>query len=338
LAGALGSSTCRKTHLRPLLPAGLFFTFLFRRIFDFFFFFFFFFFFIFFFFFFFFSSISVYFLRCGWHSLIFSHIPPLSPLSPPAPLGLGAFPLFAQESAGEPRAAKERNASTLRLVPQDPSFPTPSHRPFAVLASTMDNLPYAVDADTSLTPAELNVRARPNRAGRLCHPAREPKGAAQTQNPVRPVTTHSLSTTLRGGFGVGHQKEGSKASIQTKFNYAWGLVKSTVREEQEEGCLYYLALGNYKLGLFSEARRFNDRLVEVEPQNAQAQSLKALINERVAKGKTGSNYFASCSSVRPSSLEFFFSAFFVDGFIGMAIVGGAVAVGALVIGMMRSKK
>jgi fission 1 protein len=49
-------------------------------------------------------------------------------------------------------------------------------------------------------------------------------------------------------------------------------------------CLYYLALGQYKLGHYTEARRFNDSLLENEPRNMQALSLKALIDDRVAKG------------------------------------------------------
>nr|VWO94688.1 Mitochondrial fission 1 protein [Ganoderma boninense] len=73
-----------------------------------------------------------------------------------------------------------------------------------------------------------------------------------------------------------YQKELSQShvTVQTKFNYAWGLVKSPLREHQVEGvrllqeiyraeptrrreCLYYLALGHYKMGNYEEARRFN---------------------------------------------------------------------------------
>jgi fission 1 protein len=49
-------------------------------------------------------------------------------------------------------------------------------------------------------------------------------------------------------------------------------------------CLYYLALGQYKLSHYTEARRYNDLLLEKEPRNMQALSLKALIEDRVAKG------------------------------------------------------
>lgn len=82
------------------------------------------------------------------------------------------------------------------------------------------------------------------------------------------------------------------------------------RERRRE-CLYYLALGNYKLGNYAEARRYNELLLELEPANLQAGSLKGLIDDKVAK----------------------------EGLVGAAIVGGLV-VAAGVVGsmMMRTKK
>jgi hypothetical protein len=38
------------------------------------------------------------------------------------------------------------------------------------------------------------------------------------------------------------------------------------------------------LGHYNEARRYNDSLLEKEPRNMQALSLRALIDDRVAKG------------------------------------------------------
>ncbi|KAM3510089.1 hypothetical protein MY10362_000228 [Beauveria mimosiformis] len=119
-------------------------------------------------------------------------------------------------------------------------------------------LPYALDAETPLNAAELKV--------------------------------------LRAQY----EKEGDMVGIQTKFNYAWGLVKSTNRGDQQLGvrllseifriaperrreCLYYLALGNYKLGSYGEARRYNDLLLEREPANLQASNLRQLIDDRVSK-------------------------------------------------------
>jgi fission 1 protein len=69
--------------------------------------------------------------------------------------------------------------------------------------------------------------------------------------------------------------------------------------------LYYLALGNYKLGNYAEARRYNELLLELEPANLQAGSLKGLIDEKVAK----------------------------EGLVGVAIVGG-IAVAAGIVGSM----
>ncbi|KAG1881258.1 mitochondrial fission 1 protein [Suillus decipiens] len=117
----------------------------------------------------------------------------------------------------------------------------------------------------------------------------------------------------------------SHITVQTKFNYAWGLVKSPVRENQVEGvrllqeiyrtepsrrreCLYYLALGYYKMGNFTDARSFNDLLLSREPTNLQAQSLASLIDKGVTR----------------------------EGYVGMALAGGVAAVGTLLIaGLIR---
>ena len=103
------------------------------------------------------------------------------------------------------------------------------------------------------------------------------------------------------------------------------MIKSEARGDQQEGvrrlseiyrqaperrreCLYYLALGNFKLGSYAEARRYNDLLLDLEPGNLQATSLHDLIEEKVQK----------------------------EGLMGMAIVGGAaVAIG--VVGSMIFK-
>lgn len=101
-----------------------------------------------------------------------------------------------------------------------------------------------------------------------------------------------------------------------------GLIKSNTRPDQQEGvrllsdifrtsperrreCLYYLALGNYKLGNYGEARRYNDLLLEKEPANLQASSLRSLIDDKVAR----------------------------EGLMGVAILSG-VAIAAGVVGGM----
>ncbi|KAL4741500.1 mitochondria fission 1 protein [Aspergillus similis] len=146
---------------------------------------------------------------------------------------------------------------------------------------TSSNLPYAADAESPLKPAELQV--------------------------------------LRAQY----EKEGDYVGVQTKFNYAWGLIKSNSRSEQQEGvrllseifrahperrreCLFYLALGNYKLGNYGEARRYNDLLIDKEPGNLQAASLRTLIDDRVSR----------------------------EGMVGIAIVGGLALAAGVVGGLL----
>jgi fission 1 protein len=128
-----------------------------------------------------------------------------------------------------------------------------------------------------------------------------------------------------------YQKEvaQSHVTLQTRFNYAWGLVKSPMREHQVEGvrllqeiyrnepsrrrgCLYYLALGYYKMGNFDEAKRFNALLIDKEPNNLQAQSLSSLIEKAVTR----------------------------EGYIGMALAGGVAALGTIVLASLirRARK
>lgn len=118
-------------------------------------------------------------------------------------------------------------------------------------------------------------------------------------------------------------------TVQTKFNYAWGLVKSPQREHQEQGvrllqeiyrseptrrreCLYYLALGYYKLGDYENARKFNNLLIDKEPHNLQAQSLNDLIDKSITR----------------------------EGYIGMGLAGGAALLGTILIASIvrKSKK
>jgi fission 1 protein len=73
--------------------------------------------------------------------------------------------------------------------------------------------------------------------------------------------------------------------------------------ERRRECLFYLALGNFKLGNYAEARRYNDLLLQKEPANMQANDLSALIDDKVAK----------------------------EGLMGVAIVSG-LAVAAGVVG------
>ena len=76
--------------------------------------------------------------------------------------------------------------------------------------------------------------------------------------------------------------------------------------DRRRECLYYLALGNYKLGNYAEAKRYNDSLLELEQGNLQAGSLRGLIEDKVAK----------------------------EGLMGVAIVGGLAAAAAVGVGML----
>ncbi|KAN0104679.1 hypothetical protein V8E51_010424 [Hyaloscypha variabilis] len=141
--------------------------------------------------------------------------------------------------------------------------------------------------------------------------------AADAESPLKPAELQVLRSQ--------YEKEGEHVGVQTKFNFAWGLIKSNARQDQQEGvrllsdifrtsperrreCLYYLALGNYKLGNYGEARRYNDLLLDKEPANLQASSLRELIDNKVAR----------------------------EGLMGVAILSG-VAIAAGVVGGMIFK-
>lgn len=54
--------------------------------------------------------------------------------------------------------------------------------------------------------------------------------------------------------------------------------------DRRRECLFYLALGHFKLGNYNDARKFNDSLLDFEPNNSQARALRQEIDDRVAKG------------------------------------------------------
>ncbi|KAI8070915.1 mitochondria fission 1 protein [Gongronella butleri] len=139
----------------------------------------------------------------------------------------------------------------------------------------------------------------------------------------RPLTSAELEVLRRQ-----YLKEGEYVNIQTKFNYAWGLIRATQQEVIKQGiqllieiytdaperrreCLYYLALGHYKIGSYAEARNYNRQLLKLEPRNAQALGLAKRIDDKVQ----------------------------AEGAIGLAIVSGVVAVAAaLVVAVVKRTK
>jgi Fis1 C-terminal tetratricopeptide repeat len=54
--------------------------------------------------------------------------------------------------------------------------------------------------------------------------------------------------------------------------------------ERRRECLYYLALGHYKMSNYIEAKKFNQQLLMHEPKNSQAIELNKSIDEKVSRG------------------------------------------------------
>lgn len=102
-----------------------------------------------------------------------------------------------------------------------------------------------------------------------------------------------------------------------KFNYAWALIRSRERpsikkgvvmmsgllEDQysERDCLYYMALGHYRLDDVVQSRKCLDKLLRIAPNCRQAISLMDIVEDKITK----------------------------DGFIGLSIVSGVVAVAGM---------
>ena len=91
---------------------------------------------------------------------------------------------------------------------------------------------------------------------------------------------------------------GENATIQSRFNYAWGLIKSADINDARLGvklltdiykestnrrreCLYYLTIGCYKINEFGMAKRYIDALYVHEPGNKQVQRLKKAVEDKI---------------------------------------------------------
>ncbi|XP_041483087.1 mitochondrial fission 1 protein-like isoform X2 [Lytechinus variegatus] len=121
-----------------------------------------------------------------------------------------------------------------------------------------------------------------------------------------------------------------RVTVGTQFQYAWCLVRSRYRDDMRRGvvlleellhggspqvqrdCLFYLAIGYYRLKEYTNALKFVQGLLQIEPNNRQGADLEKLIKKKMNK----------------------------DGLLGMAIVGGAaVALAGLVgAGIALAKK
>lgn len=138
---------------------------------------------------------------------------------------------------------------------------------------------------------------------------------------------NSLSTQQLEILRLQVESEKPDPSPQSQFNYGWGLIKSSDSKRQRQGLdilgtvyrdapmmrresLYYLALGSYKVGDYSNARRYAETLLQKEPDNSQVKDLKEMIEDKVTQ----------------------------EGLIGIGIAGGILAVGVGLLGALLRKK
>lgn len=87
-------------------------------------------------------------------------------------------------------------------------------------------------------------------------------------------------------------------SPQNEFNLALALVRSNLKQEITTGlemfrtiyrsfparrteCCYFLAIAEYKIGNYKNARHHTEMLLNVDPKNEQALELSAKIKEKV---------------------------------------------------------
>lgn len=168
-------------------------------------------------------------------------------------------------------------------------------------------LPYVVDAQTPLSAAELQV--------------------LQDQFELEAASGH--------------------ITTQTKFNYAWALIKSTQRSQMLQGialltgtpapypeiyraepprrreCLYYLALGHYKLSNLDEAKRLNGTCAASRSAAARARA-----EEYAGAQPAGHD--------RPGDRQGCVRQLTAEGYMGLALLGGALTVtGVLATALLR---
>ncbi|CAO3612635.1 unnamed protein product [Cunninghamella echinulata] len=98
-------------------------------------------------------------------------------------------------------------------------------------------------------------------------------------------------------------KEGEYVTIQTKFNYAWGLKSILMHLNEEENVYTSWHWLTIKYPVTLRLNPDNQKLLQLEPRNAQALELAKQIDEKVSR----------------------------EGAIGLAIVSGVVAVAAALV-------
>jgi fission 1 protein len=96
------------------------------------------------------------------------------------------------------------------------------------------------------------------------------------------------------------ESEQPVATVQSQFNFGWGLIKSKDDDDVKTGiniltdifktvpsrraeCLYYLSLACFKIKEYREAMRYIDTLLTHQPENKQAVSLKKMIENELAR-------------------------------------------------------
>jgi hypothetical protein len=105
-------------------------------------------------------------------------------------------------------------------------------------------------------------------------------------------------------------------------------------------CLYYLALGHYKLRNFDQARRFSSPLprlltptAETLPRHAAGQgtdkpaSFRAGVADREGRVQ---RFVSACPSSHANTCT--------DGLMGLAMVGGAAAIGVAIVASFLKKR
>lgn len=122
------------------------------------------------------------------------------------------------------------------------------------------------------------------------------------------------------------EEENGRLTLATQFQYSCCLVQSRYKDDIHKGIdilsklcqgdydtrdfTFFLALGYYKLGEFTTASKYIQRLLTIEPRNSQAIELKKLIDAKLNQ----------------------------DTALGIALTGGLVALGGVLIGMLFAKK